>query len=129
VVRGDAVALLAGRAVHLWPNAYRSGHFDWSLLCGAGGLEGEARVDSQHWSATVDPSDRYVQSLPGTGTCRLRADESGVGNLALAGDWTNCGLNAGCLEAAVMSGLQAANVVTGDRLTAGLLGSWYGLPS
>jgi uncharacterized protein with NAD-binding domain and iron-sulfur cluster len=128
-VRDDAVELLARRADALWPGAYSADGFDWRLLCGGGALEGAARVDSQYWSACVDPSDRYVQSLPGTGVHRLRADQSGVDNLALAGDWTNCGLNAGCLEAAVMSGLQAANVVSGERLTAGLLGSWYGLPS
>jgi uncharacterized protein with NAD-binding domain and iron-sulfur cluster len=128
-VRDDAVELLARRAAALWPDAYRAGGFEWPLLCGGGARQGEARLDAQYWTASVDPSDRYVQSLPGTGAHRLRADQSGVEHLALAGDWTSCGLNAGCLEAAVMSGLQAANVVTGEPLTAGLLGAWYGLPS
>jgi uncharacterized protein with NAD-binding domain and iron-sulfur cluster len=50
-----------------------------------------------------------------------------VDNLVLAGDWINCGLNAGCIEAAVMSGRQAANVLRGRRLTEGLLGAWYGI--
>ena len=63
--------------------------------------------------ANVDPSDRYVQSLPGTDRYRLRPDESGYDNLVLAGDWTDCGLNAGCIEAATLSGLQAANAVLG----------------
>ena len=45
----------------------------------------------------------------------------------LAGDWTNSGLNAGCIEAAVLSGLQAANAVRGRSLLAGIAGSWYGL--
>ena len=31
----------------------------------------------------------------------------------LAGDWTDNGLNAGCIEAATISGLQAANAVLG----------------
>jgi uncharacterized protein with NAD-binding domain and iron-sulfur cluster len=61
----------------------------------------------------IDPSDRYVQSLPGSDQYRLRPDESGYDNLVLAGDWTDCGMNAGCIEAAVMSGLQAANAVLG----------------
>ena len=55
------------------------------------------------------------------------ADQSGVDNLVLAGDWTRCGLDAGCIEAAVMSGIEAANVVAGRRLTAGLAGRWHGL--
>ena len=72
---------------------------------------GPGRFDSQYWSANIDPSDRYVQSLPGTDQFRLRSDESGYDNLFLAGDWTDSGLNAGCIEAAVLSGLQAANAV------------------
>ena len=87
--------------------------FRWDLLCGAGDAEGPDRFKSQYWVANVDPSDLYVQSLPGTDRYRLRADESGYNNLYLAGDWINCGLNAGCIESAVMSGLQAANASSG----------------
>ncbi len=83
----------------LWPN------FRPELLSGS--------VDAQYVRANVDPSDRYVQSLPGTDKYRLRPDESGFVNLVLAGDWTDCGLNAGCIEAAVLSGLQAANALLG----------------
>jgi uncharacterized protein with NAD-binding domain and iron-sulfur cluster len=43
----------------------------------------------------------------------VRPDRSGFDNLFLAGDWTDSGLNAGCVEAATMSGLQAANAVLG----------------
>jgi uncharacterized protein with NAD-binding domain and iron-sulfur cluster len=50
---------------------------------------------------------------PGSDRYRLRSDESGFDNLYLAGDWTDNGLNAGCIEAAVLSGLQAANAVLG----------------
>jgi uncharacterized protein with NAD-binding domain and iron-sulfur cluster len=70
-------------------------------------------LDAQYVRANVDPSDRYVQSLPGTDKYRLRPDESGFDNMVLAGDWTDCGLNAGCIEAAVLSGLQAANALLG----------------
>ncbi len=61
-------------------------------------------------------------SLPGTGRYRLRADESGYGNLALAGDWIDSSLNAGCIEAAVVSGIQAANAVLGRPLLDGVAG-------
>ena len=87
----------------------------------------EAALDSQYWRANVDPSDQYVQSLPASGASRLQANESGYRNLFLAGDWINCGLNAGCIESAVMAGVQAANAVRGRRLTENLLGQWYGL--
>ena len=44
---------------------------------------------------------------------RLAADESGVDNLWLAGDWTRNGINGGCVEAAVTSGMQAARALSG----------------
>jgi len=61
--------------------------------------------------ANLDPSDRYVQSLPGTGRYRLPPGDTGFGNLAVAGDWTACGFDAGCLEAATRSGVLAARAV------------------
>ncbi|WP_267878324.1 FAD-dependent oxidoreductase [Mycolicibacter heraklionensis] len=95
------------------PGAAGEDGFDWRLLSGADGETGCAAVETQHVSVNVDPSDRYVQSIPGTDRYRLRADESGYDNLVLAGDWTDSGMNAGCIEAAVMSGLQAANALAG----------------
>jgi uncharacterized protein with NAD-binding domain and iron-sulfur cluster len=87
--------------------------FDWRMLVSADGRTGADAVATQHVSVNIDPSDRYVQSLPGTDRYRLRPDESGYDNLVLAGDWTNSGLNAGCIESAVLSGLQAANALLG----------------
>jgi uncharacterized protein with NAD-binding domain and iron-sulfur cluster len=84
-----------------FPNAVHDGRFDRHLL------------RSKYLSVNIDPSDRYVQSVPGSDKYRLRPDESGYDNLVLAGDWTDTGINAGCIEAAVVSGLQAANAVAG----------------
>jgi uncharacterized protein with NAD-binding domain and iron-sulfur cluster len=83
------------------------------LLSGVNGYRGPEAFETQHVSVNIDPSDRYVQSIPGSDKFRLRPDESGYDNLVLAGDWTDSGINAGCIEAAVMSGLQAANAVLG----------------
>jgi uncharacterized protein with NAD-binding domain and iron-sulfur cluster len=96
-----------------FPNAVTEQGFDWHLLSGVNGQRGCEALATQHVSVNIDPSDRYVQSLPGSDQYRLRPDESGYDNLVLAGDWTDCGMNAGCIEAAVMSGLQAANAVLG----------------
>ena len=96
-----------------FPNAVNEQGFAWHLLSGADGRAGTAALTTQHVSVNIDPSDRYVQSVPGSDGFRLRPDESGYDNLVLAGDWTDCGLNAGCIEAAVMSGLQAANALVG----------------
>jgi uncharacterized protein with NAD-binding domain and iron-sulfur cluster len=119
-VRDCEERVLAGAATHLdrymglyLPGAVTDDGFAWHLLVGADGQRGSEALASQHISVNVDPSDRYVQSLPGTDRYRLRPDESGYDNLVLAGDWTDSGLNAGCIEAAVLSGLQAANALLG----------------
>jgi uncharacterized protein with NAD-binding domain and iron-sulfur cluster len=96
-----------------FPAAYRDGCFVWELLCGSNGHTGRAAVQTQHLSVNVDPSDRYVQSVPGSDRYRLRPDESGYDNMVLGGDWTDTGINAGCIEAAVVSGMQAANALLG----------------
>jgi uncharacterized protein with NAD-binding domain and iron-sulfur cluster len=114
-VRAGAVQYLTDDVVHLWPNCRVHGGFRWDLLAGSAAA-GAARLDDQYLRANVDPSDRYVLSVPGTRQFRLRADASGYDNLWLAGDWTDNGLNAGCIEAAVVSGIQAANALRGRPL-------------
>jgi uncharacterized protein with NAD-binding domain and iron-sulfur cluster len=113
--RGQAIQFLDRYSRHFWPNAVdpETNGFRWDYLCAEGDATGPDRFDTQYWTANTDPSDRYVQSLPGTDAYRLRPDRSGYGNLVLAGDWTDCGINAGCIEAAVVSGLQAANQLLG----------------
>jgi hypothetical protein len=74
--------------------------------------------------AATDPSDRYVQSLPSSRDARLSASGSGIDGLVLAGDWTDNGIDAGCIEAAVVSGIQAANAVAGRDPADGVIGGW-----
>jgi uncharacterized protein with NAD-binding domain and iron-sulfur cluster len=112
-VRANAIELLEKRLAHLLPASSTAGSFRWELLCGRDGHCGPDAIDTQFYLANVDPSDRYVQCSPGSDAYRLRAEESGYDNLVLAGDWTDNGLNAGCIEAATISGLQAANAVLG----------------
>jgi len=107
-----------------FPHAFDADGFDWNLLAGNDGARGVAALAGQHVSVNIDPSDRYVQSVPGSDRYRLRADESGYDNLVLAGDWTDCGMNAGCIEAAVMSGLQAANALLGRGRFHRIRGYW-----
>lgn len=112
-VRADAAEHLDRHIGLYLPGVVTEDGFDWRLLAGTDGEVGTAAIATQHVSVNIDPSDRYVQSLPGTDRYRLRPDESGYDNLVLAGDWTNSGLNAGCIESAVLSGLQAANALLG----------------
>ena len=121
--RAHAIGYLDRYSRHFWPNAVdpRTGGFRWELLCADRDLSGPERFDSQYWTANTDVSDQYVQALPGTDRYRLRPDRSGYTNLVVAGDWTDCGINAGCIEAAAVSGLQAANKILGrphlDRIS------------
>jgi uncharacterized protein with NAD-binding domain and iron-sulfur cluster len=113
--RAQAVRFLERHGRQFWPNAVdpATGGFRWDYLCADSDLRGPERFGTQFWTANTDPSDRYVQALPGTDASRLRPDGSGYANLVLAGDWTDCGINAGCIEAAAVSGLQAANALLG----------------
>jgi uncharacterized protein with NAD-binding domain and iron-sulfur cluster len=112
-VRANAIELVEQKLAHLLPGVSSRGAFRWELLCGRNGHSGPEAIDTQFYLANVDPSDRYVRCVPGSDAHRLRPDESGYDNLVLAGDWTDNGLNAGCIEAATISGLQAANAILG----------------
>jgi uncharacterized protein with NAD-binding domain and iron-sulfur cluster len=114
-VKKGAVGHLRRDATALWPNSMdRTGDFRWEVLaCSDGPAEGEARFEQQHWTANVSPSDRYVMALPGTTAYRISPLDPGFANLTVAGDWTETGLNSGCVESAVMSGRLAAHALSG----------------
>lgn len=112
-VHAEAVSYIDRHLELYFPRAFNEDGFMWHLLSGVNGQRAAAALATQHVSVNVDPSDRYVQSIPGTEQYRLRPDESGYDNLVLAGDWTDSGLNAGFIEAAVLSGFQAANALLG----------------
>ena len=133
-VRATLQEWLEHQAVHLWPGAVgaagergkmdESGSmvqgsgsgFSWDLLVAPAGAAGPDRLEHQFWRANVFPSDRYTLALPGTTELRLAPDDSGFDHLFLAGDWLRTGLNLGCVESAVMSGMQAARAIIGQPL-------------
>jgi uncharacterized protein with NAD-binding domain and iron-sulfur cluster len=78
-------------------------------------------VVARHARANIDPSERYVQSLADSAKYRLPANGSGFANLVITGDWIRNGYNAGCVEAAVWSGIQAANTILGRPLNEGVI--------
>jgi len=118
-VRQNAVRFLERDVRHLWPGAAApDGRFRWDLLHpGDAGEhpapEGPERFATQFWTANVNPSDRYTLSLPGSARSRISPLDNSYDNLILTGDWTACGLIAGCVEAAVMSGRLAAHALAG----------------
>ena len=116
-VRDHAIQVLSRDIGGLWPDAVnRDGTFRWeSLLCADPSgerLTGPERFDTQFFTANVNPSDRYVLSLPGTAKYRISPLDDTYDNLTVAGDWTACGYDFGCVEAAVMSGRLAAHALS-----------------
>lgn len=71
--------------------------------------------DSVDWFLTVNaaPGQRYVLSEPAKLQYRISPLDMHFDNLTVAGDWTDCGYNAGCIEAAVMSGRLASHALSG----------------
>jgi uncharacterized protein with NAD-binding domain and iron-sulfur cluster len=115
-VRANAVAFLNREVAHLWPLAAKvPGQFRWEVVHAQGSSEAlptdESRFASQYWTANVNPSDRYSLSLPGSLAHRISPLDDTFDNLTVAGDWTDCGFNEGCVEAAVMSGRLAAHAI------------------
>ena len=116
-VRRHAIRFLETDLKHLWPKAVDERGFRWPLLLdGAKGSDkqavGQDRFNSQFWTANINPTDRYILSLPGTLKYRISPLDMHFDNLTIAGDWTDCGHQAGCVEAAVMSGRLAAHALS-----------------
>ena len=120
-VRENAIRYLNNDIAQLWPRAIRRrGEFRWDLLIDPvaklksrkAQASNKSSFDSQHWTANVNPTDRYVLSLPGTQKYRISPLDNTYDNLTIAGDWTTSGLDAGCVEAAVISGRLAAHAIS-----------------
>jgi Flavin containing amine oxidoreductase len=94
------------------------GGFRWDVLASEDGgrrpqgSDTERSFDTQYWTANVNPTDRYVLSLPGSIGYRLSPLDMTFDNLTIAGDWTATGLDTGCIESAVMSGRLAAHAIS-----------------
>ena len=125
-VRRNAIDFLNREIAQLWPHAVSGGNqFRWELLVDpafADSLKGEARFDSQFWTANVSPSERYVLSVPGTQKYRISPLDNSYDNLTIAGDWTACGLDTGCVESAIISGRLAAHAISGFPALSDIVG-------
>ena len=102
VVKKAGNAFIENDASVWWPKVKNS----------KGGIDRSSIVDT-YYRANIDPSERYVLSLKNTTQFRIHGGDSGFNNLYLAGDWTYNGINAGCIEACVMSGKIVSNAMVG----------------
>lgn len=117
-VRQNVIDFLNRDIRHLWPRAMAApGTFAWDLLVAAPGRgrrapKGPDRIDTQWWTANVNPSDRYTLCLPGTARYRISPLDVDFDNLTVCGDWTDSGFHSACVEAATMSGRLAAHALS-----------------
>ena len=114
-VRQNALRFFRQNVMALWTKSGKLGspeEFDWDLMA-ASSEEGEERFLDQYWRANVDPCERFGLSTTNSKFCRLPPGKSGFDNLYLAGDWTRNGLNAGAVEAAVISAVLASRSIAG----------------
>jgi len=82
----------------------------------------DPQARQQHIQANWYGSARYTLALPGTAKHRISPLERSVVNMTIAGDWTHCGFNEGCVEAAVMSGLLASHAISGHPALEDIIG-------
>ena len=115
-VRANAVAFFEDALGHLLPGVVgEDGRFRWELVCEDGLLlPGQRRP-----VRPLRPVRARAATRTGCAPTRAATTTS-----FLAGDWTDNGLNAGCIEAAVLSGLRAANAVLGRSRAHRIAGVW-----
>jgi uncharacterized protein with NAD-binding domain and iron-sulfur cluster len=129
LVREHARRFLNHDLAALWPHAVEANTrlFGWDLLVAPAAMKGRHRLEAQYLRANVEPSERYVLSVPGSGEHRIAPDDTGFSNLYAVGDWTRCEIDAGCVEAAVISGMLAANAIHRTHGAPGSAGRIVGL--
>jgi uncharacterized protein with NAD-binding domain and iron-sulfur cluster len=122
-VRAAGAALLKDHAHGFWPKIGKGPNLCWNRLhvfddATATRLvaQPEASFEGQYFRANILAGERFSATFPGSTQYRLPPGLPQVGNLFLAGDWTDNHLNVGCVEATVMSGLMAARALSGDAI-------------
>ena len=109
----NAIRFLQKDAPGIWPKAIKD-DFNWDWLIDPKNGKGTKRFDSQYWRVNFVPTERYVITPAGSVKYRLKTDESGYKNLFLTGDWIKNGFDLGCVESAVMSGMQTSRAICGS---------------
>jgi uncharacterized protein with NAD-binding domain and iron-sulfur cluster len=109
----------------LWPQGVtktKTPHLEWAKLATWGMhimSKGPQMLDAQYWRANIGGTELYVLTPAGTVKHRLPSGDTGFENLAAAGDWTKNGIDGGCVEAAAISGIEAANAIIARHLQPG----------
>jgi uncharacterized protein with NAD-binding domain and iron-sulfur cluster len=102
----NAADWMKGNIARLWPVAALP---DGTLKPGV--------VVSSFYRANIDPSELYVQTLPGSVQFRLAPGARVFTNLYVAGDWALTRFSGGCVESAVESGMLASQAICGEPIS------------
>ena len=112
---GEAKRYLNDNIGNVWPNAVDATGFNWRLLVDPEGkthADADSALSGQYLRVNLNPTDRYVLFTAGSSKYRISPLDYDVSNMTVAGDWTDAGLNVGCVEAAIMSGRVAAHAIS-----------------
>lgn len=85
---------------------------------------GDAELIGSYSRSNMQATERYVLSVARSIEHRRWPGETNLDNLVFAGDWTHSGLDAGCVEASVTSGLLAAQALSGHPEEISGLADW-----
>lgn len=110
----------------IFPKAFKNGHTIYDWMVSPPGTEGRDRLRHQYWRSNADPSEHYVLSPAGSIKYRPAATGPGVlgdgnnsvivgnafANMIIVGDIARTGIDSGCAEAAVTSGIMASYALT-----------------
>lgn len=115
--KANAMTFLTSDVGPLWPGAASYADplgVDWNKLVDLKGGVGPARFEGQYVRANSGPIERYTMARADTRRWRLATDQSGYANMLLAGDWIQNHILIGCVEGAVVAGLQASRAICGS---------------
>jgi hypothetical protein len=115
-VRSQTIDWLVHNSGAQWPSACNGTSFRWDWLVDPSNGANQARLDAQYLRANISPTECCVGSPAGSTKFRLHPDQTGYGNLVLAGEALRTGCNTSSVEGAVMSGMAAARAIHGEPL-------------
>lgn len=97
---------------HALTDAWLKQNLERTLRLGLGRPVGPIPIiDNVKIRLNLSASEGYVLSPPGSITKRLEPGRPYFENLYVAGDWTRTGIDAGCYEAALISGQRVAKAI------------------
>lgn len=102
----------------IWPKAVTPGTdaLDYAVLHAPAGTTGLERFEAQYFRSNINPTECIVGTPANSTRFRIEPHQTGIVNLVVCGAWTKTGIDASCVEGAVISGMKAARAITREPL-------------